>query len=109
MEKLSIQRNWILINLNLTKNRHKNYVMNKATFILVRLFSYVGVAIFFVASTPANAQLNVSTTLTPLQLVQNVLVGGGVSVSNVTYSGAAGSFGEFTTGTNPTNQPAAPE
>ena len=35
----------------------------------------------------ASAQLNVSTSLTPAQLVQNVLLGQGVSVSNITYNG----------------------
>lgn len=35
----------------------------------------------------AQAQLNVSTTMTPAQLVQNVLLGGGVSVSNITFNG----------------------
>ncbi len=49
------------------------------------------------------AQLTVSTTMTPQQLVQNVLVGTGVTVSNITYTGAAGSIGRFTTGANPTN------
>jgi gliding motility-associated-like protein len=46
--------------------------------------------IFIVAS--ANAQLSVGTSMTPQQLVQNVLLGGGVTVSNVTYTG-------YTTGT----------
>jgi len=42
--------------------------------------------------------------MTPAQLVQNVLVGGGVTVSNVTYSGnIPNSIGKFTTGGNPTN------
>jgi len=50
-----------------------------------------------------HAQLNVSTALTPEQLVQDVLLGGGVTVSNVTYNGwavfqpQAGS-GSFTNG-----------
>lgn len=56
---------------------------------------------------PAMAQLNITTTMTPQQLVQDVLVGGGVTVSNVTYNGVAvttpqdgsGSF----TGGNSTN------
>lgn len=33
------------------------------------------------------AQLNVSTAMTPTQLVENVLLGGGVTVSNVTFNG----------------------
>ncbi len=49
------------------------------------------------------AQLIINTGMTPTQLVQNVLVGSGVTVSNVTYSGAANSIGYFTTGTIPTN------
>ncbi len=49
------------------------------------------------------AQLSVNTAMTPQQLVQNVLVGTGVTVSNITYTGAAGSIGQFTTGSTPTN------
>jgi gliding motility-associated-like protein len=48
------------------------------------------------------AQLNVNTTMTPQQLVQNVLVGGGVTVSNVTMAGSASMYGSFTNG-NTTN------
>lgn len=35
----------------------------------------------------SNAQLNVTNTLTPQDLVQNVLAGPGVQISNVTYNG----------------------
>jgi gliding motility-associated-like protein len=49
------------------------------------------------------AQLTVTTGQTAQQLVQNVLVGSGVTVSNVTYSGAAGTIGHFTTGGTATN------
>jgi len=50
-----------------------------------------------------NAQLTVSTgVLTPTQYVQNVLVGGGVTISNVTFSGTADQIGEFNaTNANP--------
>lgn len=53
------------------------------------------------------AQMNVNTAMTPAQLVQNVLVGGGVSVSNVTYNGVVVNLpqdgsGSFTNG-NSTN------
>jgi len=44
------------------------------------------------------AQLTVSTTGTVASMVQNVLVGSGVTISNVTYTGASGSIGTFTTG-----------
>jgi gliding motility-associated-like protein len=43
------------------------------------------------------AQLTVdNTTLTPQQLVQNILVGQGVTVSNITFSGNSLQFGQFT-------------
>ncbi len=42
-------------------------------------------AFFAVAS--LQAQLNVSTSMTPAQLVQNVLLGGGVTVSNIRFNG----------------------
>lgn len=57
---------------------------------------------FLLAGITVNAQLLVSTTQTPQQLVQNVLVGAGVTVSNITFSGAANSIGHFTNG-NTTN------
>jgi gliding motility-associated-like protein len=48
-------------------------------------------------------QLYTYTTMTPVQLVQNVLVGTGVTVTNVQFTGLAGSIGNFTTGPVPTN------
>jgi gliding motility-associated-like protein len=46
-------------------------------------------------------QLTTSTAATPAQLVQNILLGPGVTVSNVQYTGAGGSIGQFTAaGTN---------
>ncbi len=61
----------------------------------------------FLAALPGLAQMQVNTTLTPAQLVQNVLVGGGVAVSNVTFNGmvattAQPGSGSFTNG-NSTN------
>ncbi|HMN04788.1 MAG TPA: choice-of-anchor L domain-containing protein [Flavobacteriales bacterium] len=41
------------------------------------------------AALPLAAQLNVNTSLSPLDLVQQYLVGGGVTVTNVTYNGVA--------------------
>jgi len=51
------------------------------------------------------AQLNIdNTSMTPNQLVQNVLIGSGVTVSNINYSGnIPNSIGRFSTGNNPTN------
>ncbi len=43
----------------------------------------------------AHAQLTSSATPTPTQLVENVLLGGGVTASNITYTGGAGGRGTF--------------
>ncbi|HRZ43126.1 MAG TPA: choice-of-anchor L domain-containing protein [Bacteroidales bacterium] len=43
-------------------------------------------------------QLALNVSMTPQQLVQNVLVGTGVVVTNITYSGSAGAIGSFTNG-----------
>ena len=48
------------------------------------------------------AQLNINSSMTPQQLVQNVLVGGGVTISNVTMTGSATLYGYFSSG-NTTN------
>jgi len=57
------------------------------------------VFLFSVFSTIATqAQLTVSMGMSPQQLVQNVLLGTGVTVSNVTYSGSNASIGHFTGG-----------
>ena len=59
-------------------------------------------ALAFLSFGLLQAQLNVSTSLTPAQLVQNVLLGQGVSVSNITFNGSVYSTpqngtGSFTT------------
>lgn len=41
------------------------------------------------------AQLTTSTALTPAQLVQNVLLGSGVTATNITYNGAPLAIGSF--------------
>ncbi len=43
-------------------------------------------------------QLQVNGSMTPQQLVQNVLVGGGVNVTNVNYTGPNGCIGAFSNG-----------
>ncbi|MEN8224377.1 MAG: choice-of-anchor L domain-containing protein [Bacteroidota bacterium] len=61
----------------------------KNLFVLILLlFPYSGI----------RAQLVVQNNLTPEQLVQQVLVGGGVAVSNVTYQGHIMMRGSFTNG-----------
>lgn len=77
----------------------KHTFMNKCnfnlrTFYLTVLFSFLTAVSF--------SQLTVTTTLSPQQLVQNVLVGSGVTVTNVTYTGSANSIGYFQNG-NTTN------
>jgi gliding motility-associated-like protein len=44
----------------------------------------------------ATAQITTTTSLTPTQLVNNVLLGGGITASNVTYTGYLNGIGEFT-------------
>ncbi|MEY4658259.1 MAG: hypothetical protein RJB36_25 [Bacteroidota bacterium] len=44
----------------------------------------------------AFGQLITNTSLSPQGLVQNVLLGSGVTVSNVTYNGSPGAIGQFT-------------
>jgi hypothetical protein len=51
--------------------------------------------IFLLLSFSSKAQLTVNNALTPNQLVQNYLVGAGVTVSNVTFSGNAAQRGSF--------------
>ncbi len=46
----------------------------------------------------ATAQMSINTSMTPQQLVQNVLVGTGVVVTNVAYTGAPIAIGSFTNG-----------
>ncbi len=46
------------------------------------------------------SQLNLSTNPTPAQLVQNTLVGGGVTTSNVSYTGGSASRASFTNGSS---------
>lgn len=49
------------------------------------------------------SQLQITTGGNPTQLVQNILVGSGVTISNVTYTRAPSAIGSFTTGPTATN------
>lgn len=51
--------------------------------------------LLIVLSDKASAQITVDNSLTPAQLVQDVLLGSGVSVSNVTFTGNADMRGTF--------------
>jgi len=56
---------------------------------------YICVLSFIVFSSLVNAQLTTSTAQSPVQLVENVLVGGGVDITNVVYTGDANAIGSF--------------
>ncbi len=59
--------------------------------------------VLFFTILSVHSQINVLQGITPTTGVQNVLLGSGVTISNITYSGVANSFGSFTTGSTPTN------
>ncbi len=56
------------------------------------------IVFFLFATSGTQAQLTVNTSMSPQQLVQNVLLGVGVSINNVAYSGSSSSIGHFTGG-----------
>lgn len=55
-------------------------------------FSLAGILLFTEFS---SAQLTTSTAMTPTMLVQNVLLGSGLTATGITYSGSPGSRGSF--------------
>jgi hypothetical protein len=63
----------------------------------------IAISLFFAFSIQVKSQLITSGGLTAQQLVQNILVGNGVTVSNVTATGPANCLGKFTTGASATN------
>ncbi len=65
-----------------------------AYFYHMRLLSTITFSVLFFA-TQIKAQLTTTQTLTPQQLVQNVLLGGGVTASNITYSGSPLQIAQF--------------
>lgn len=77
----------VTINSNLNKNRWyapgvRHYVKS-----LVALM-----ALIFTLSTPVIGQINIDQTMTPEELVQEILLGEGVEVFNVTFNGQAGTL-----------------
>ena len=73
--------------------------MLKSTSKIQYLKSLLFVFLTTLFGTNASGQLVTSTAQTPQQLVQNVLIGTGVNVSNITYTGAPNAIGYFD-GTN---------
>ncbi len=63
-----------------------NTISSKINFVLIS---------FLIFSNYSIAQLTTSTAMTPTQMVQNVLLGSGITATNITYSGAALSRGTF--------------
>ncbi len=61
---------------------------------MYRLAACFSVALL-VFTLQGHSQITVSSTLTPTQLVQDVLLGNGISVSNVTFTGGAAMRGTF--------------
>lgn len=60
----------------------------------MRLLSIITIGAAFFVNT-LKAQLTTTQTLTPQQLVQNVLLGGGVTANNITYSGSPLQIAQF--------------
>jgi len=66
--------------------------------ILHPKFSSVFSILAFLSVSAGYSQISTNGSLTPAQLVNNVLLGGGILASNVTYTGYANSISEFTVG-----------
>ena len=85
--------------------------INMKKFRTFHLYLFLVSIFVFSANNPVFAQLTIVTPTagtTPQQLVQSVLLGGGVTVSNVTFNGSpaaitSNQIGSFTTGFTPTN------
>ena len=62
---------------------------------------HIFISLLLISSTISFAQLTTSTSVNPQTLVQNTLIGPGVTVSNITFNGSPSAIGSFTgTGTN---------
>jgi len=59
-------------------------------------FFYVSFFVSFCFSIQSYSQLVVNNTMTPQQLVQNILLGSGVTVSNIQFTGSLNAIGSFT-------------
>lgn len=77
-------------------------IKNEIMLNLLKIIKVSLLIIFLFSFNFTQAQLQITPNQTANQLV-NILVGGGLSFSNATYSGATNSNGKFTTGGTPTN------
>lgn len=62
-----------------------------------RIFLFVATLVLL-ANTSAKSQLAINTNLTPVQLIQQKLIGTGVSVTNITYTGSPMAIAAFNNG-----------
>ncbi|KXJ04386.1 hypothetical protein AC249_AIPGENE9558, partial [Exaiptasia diaphana] len=62
-----------------------------------KFYTYTSVLLGFLFGVfqTSHAQLVTSNAMTPQQLVNNVLIGGGVTASNIQYTGSANAIGHF--------------
>lgn len=67
----------------------------------MKFFYSFCILVFF--SSNVFSQLTVTSGLSPTTLVQNTLIGSGVTVSNISYTGSPNAIGRFQTGPIPTN------
>ncbi len=67
------------------------------------IFTGLFLVLFSIIPRLVFSQLIVNTGTTPQQMIQNVLVGTGVSVNTITFTGAPLSIGSFTTGATATS------
>jgi gliding motility-associated-like protein len=63
--------------------------------MMSRAYLFAFIISFFAFAATSHAQLSVNGTMTPAQLVQNVLLGPGITATNITYTGAASAIGFF--------------
>jgi len=69
--------------------------------VMIRKISLLFLAFVIAGGISCFAQMTTTTGMSPANYVQNVLLGGGVTVSNVSYTGYANAIGEFSiTGAN---------
>jgi hypothetical protein len=61
----------------------------------MKVFRRILLPVFLCFALKGSAQLTVSNSLTPQQLVQTILMGPGTTASNITYTGDSASIGSF--------------
>ena len=76
--------------------------MNKILYRVIYLFLFFSLLTVFTVR-KSYGQLIINNALTPTQLIQNILIGSGVSASNISFTGDPISIASFSTGSNPTN------